>query len=71
MAGVGRKVTPVINVPLVTRTVPSVVAKDTSKQFVVVVTEALEDDPNQEDAVALHRLVQPMKGLDREPDVPQ
>ena len=71
MAGVERKVTPVINVPLMTRTVPNVVAKDTSKQFVKVVMEALEDDPDQEDVVALHRLVQPMKGLDREPDVPQ
>ena len=71
MAGVERKVTPVINVPLMTRTVPNVVAKDTSKQFFVVVMEALGDDPNQEDAVVLHRLVQPMKGLDREPDVPQ
>ena len=71
MAGVERKVTPVINVPLMTRTVPIVVAKDTSKQFVKVVMEALEDDPDQEDVVALHRLVQPMKDLDREPDVPQ
>ena len=60
-----------INVLLATRTVPSVVAKDTFKLSAVAVMEVLEVDPDQEDVVALHKQVQPTMGLDQELDAPQ
>ena len=56
MAGGERKATSLINVLLATKTVLSVViTKDTFKLSAIVVMEAIEVYPHQEDVVALHK----------------
>ena len=55
VAGAERKAIPLINALLATKIVPSVVTKDTFKLSAIVVTEAIEVNPDQEDVVVLHK----------------
>ena len=70
MADGERKATSLINVLLATKTVLSVViTKDTFKLSAIVVMEAIEVYPHQEDVGALHKQAQQMKGMDQELDM--